>query len=129
MLSINRIVLAGNLVRDPEIRHFNNNVSITMFTLAVDKSVKTKSGEYKKQVAFFKVVTWNNVARQCIKYLKKGKEVFVEGELSNRSYDDQNGKKQYMTQVVAKQVSFFTHPKNSNDSADSMDSEENFNLL
>ena len=64
MLSINRIVLAGNLVRDPEIRHFNNNVSITMFTLAVDKSIKTKSGEYKKQVAFFKVVTWNNVARR-----------------------------------------------------------------
>ncbi|MDD3001610.1 MAG: single-stranded DNA-binding protein [Candidatus Riflebacteria bacterium] len=126
MLSINRIVMAGNLVRDPEIRHFGNNVAIAMFTLAVDKSIKTKSGEYKKQVGFFKVVTWNQVAHQCMKFLKKGKQVFVEGELSNRSYDDQNGKKQYMTQIVAKQVSFFTNPKGSNDSEDT---EENFNLL
>jgi single-strand DNA-binding protein len=108
MSNINRIILSGNLVRDPETKEFGENKSLTTFTIAVNRKYKTQEGELKETANFFKVVTWNNIARVCAKYLSKGRSVLVDGELIARSYEDKEGKKRSLIEVVGNHVSFLS---------------------
>jgi single-strand DNA-binding protein len=116
MSNINRIILSGNLVRDPETKEFGENRSLTTFTIAVNRKYKTQQGELKVTANFFKVVTWNNIARICARYLSKGRAVLIDGELVARSYEDKEGKRRNLVEVVGNHVSFLSHA-NSNASS------------
>ena len=103
---MNRVILIGNLARDPDVRTTGSGIAVTTFPLAVNRMYK---GQDSKQIAdYFTVVTWKQLAEICGKYLVKGNKVAVSGELHTRSYDAKDGTKRYVTEVVAASVEFLT---------------------
>jgi single-strand DNA-binding protein len=93
--SYNRIILVGNLTRDPEIRYVGSGAAVTKFTLAVNRRSKEK-----EETDFIDIVAWEKLAETCNTYLAKGMSVLVEGRLSIRSYDDKDGTRRKSTEVV-----------------------------
>ena len=104
MIYTNKVILMGRLCKDPELKYTTNNTAKCTFTLAVDRRFN-KPGE-EKQVDFFNVVTWQKQAEFCGKYLTKGIKVVLSGSVQNRSWDDNEGKKRYITEVIADEVEF-----------------------
>jgi len=103
----NRVVLMGNLARDPEIRYTVDKRAWVRFTVAVSFSWKNKSGELQNSADFIPVVIWGSHAETCARYLKKGSGVMVEGKIKTRSYDAKDGSgKKYVTEVAADDVLF-----------------------
>lgn len=111
MVGVNRVILAGNLARDPQMKETGNGRFMATFPVAVNKRWRTRSGESKSETAFFRIVVWNNTAEICNRYLKKGRSVLVEGRLEIRSYQNSEGKTQYMTQVIGDQITFLGKPE------------------
>ena len=102
---MNKCILMGRLTKEPELRYVTtNNTPVCTFTLAVDKKFK-KQGE-ERQADFIPIVTWRNQAEFCSKYFAKGMRVAVVGSLQTRSYDDNEGVKRYITEVVADEAHF-----------------------
>ncbi|MEI6100330.1 MAG: single-stranded DNA-binding protein [Eubacteriales bacterium] len=101
---MNKAILVGNLTRDPEHRTTPNNLSVTTFAIAVQR--RFTQGEQKAD--FFNIVTWRGLADNCAKYLQKGSKVGVVGALQTRQYDDKNGVRRYITEIVADEVEFLT---------------------
>jgi single-strand DNA-binding protein len=101
---MNKAILVGNLTRDPEHRTTPNNLSVTTFTVAVQR--RFSQGEQKAD--FLPVVTWRGLADNCAKYLQKGSKVGVVGQLQTRQYDDKNGVRRYVTEIIADEVEFLT---------------------
>lgn len=110
MVSVNRVILAGNLTKDPQAYQTESGRSLAHFPVAVNKRWRGADGERKTDTTFLKVVVWNATADNCVKYLKKGKAVMVEGRLENRSYKDKDGNDRRITQVVGDQVTFLSPP-------------------
>ena len=106
MASLNRVMLIGNLTRDPELRYIPNGSAVTSFTLAVNRVYKLQSGEKKEEVSFVRVVVWGRMAEVCGEYLTKGSPVFVEGRLQSRSWDGPDGQKRSTIEVIALNVQF-----------------------
>lgn len=105
MANLNKVFIAGNLTRDPELRHTTNGTPVASFSLAVNR--KYKAGEeWKTEVSYFNVIVWNKLGENCCKYLTKGKAALVEGRLQNRSYETQEGQKRNITEVIAENVQF-----------------------
>ena len=101
--SVNKVILIGHLGRDAETRFTPSGVAITKFSVATNRRWKDQqSGEWKEETDWANVVLWRQ--ENLANYLTKGKQVYVEGRLQTRSYDDKDGKKQYMTEVVAEDV-------------------------
>ncbi|HRZ86866.1 MAG TPA: single-stranded DNA-binding protein [bacterium] len=105
MASLNRVILAGNLTRDPEVRHTTGGAAVATLGLAVNRYYMTKTGERKEETLFISVVVWGKAAERCKEYLKKGSSVLVEGRLASRSWE-QNGQKRSTVEVVALNVQF-----------------------
>ena len=103
---MNKVILIGNLTRDPEISTTSNGVSVCRFAIAVTRRFANAEGE--RDTDFFNIVVWRSLAENCHKFLKKGSKVAVVGNLQNRSYDAQDGSKRYITDVVAEEVEFLT---------------------
>lgn len=101
---LNKVILIGRLTRDPELRSTTSNISVTTFTLAVDRSFTNQQGE--READFIPIVTWRKLAETCAKFLTKGRLVAVSGRLQVRSYDDNSGQRRYITEVVADEVQF-----------------------
>lgn len=112
----NRVVLMGRLTADPELRTTTNGVATCAFRLAVDRKYKSQNGE--RQADFINVVTWRQTAEFVCRYFSKGRSVLVEGTLQSRTYDDKDGKKVYVTEVVADAV-YFTGERTDNPAATS----------
>ena len=100
---LNRVVLIGHLTKDPELRSTSNDISVTSFTIAVDRNFNNQQGE--KETDFIPVVAWRKLAETCAKYLAKGRLVAVSGRMQVRSYEGKDGKR-YVTEVVADEVQF-----------------------
>ena len=98
--SLNRVTLIGNLTRDPELRYTPSGMAVCSFTVATNRSWTTDSGEKKDEADFTRIVSWNKLAEICGQLLKKGRKVYVEGRLSNRSYQDKEGVTKYISEVV-----------------------------
>lgn len=103
-MSVNKVILLGNVGKDPEIRHLESGVMKATFTLATSDQYKSKSGETVKQTEWHNVVAWRGLAEISDKYIKKGSQIFVEGKITNRSYDDKDGIKRYITEIVADNI-------------------------
>ncbi|MCW3794008.1 single-stranded DNA-binding protein [Paenibacillus sp. LS1] len=101
---LNRIILIGRTTRDPELRYTPAGVAVTQFTLAVDRPFTSQSGE--KEADFIPVVTWRQLAETCANYLRKGRLVAVEGRIQVRNYENNEGKRVYVTEVIADNVRF-----------------------
>ena len=106
MASLNKVLLMGNLTRDPELRYIPNGSAVTSFTLAMNRVYKLQTGEKKEEVSFVRVVVWGRMAEVCNDYLKKGRPVFVEGRLQSRSWDGPDGQKKSALEVIAMNVQF-----------------------
>lgn len=102
---MNKVILMGRLTRDPEVRYTQtNNTLVASFSLAVNRRF-VRQGE-ERQADFFNVVAWSKLGEFCSKYFKKGQQVGVIGRLQTRTWDDQNGTKHYITEVVAEEAYF-----------------------
>ncbi len=110
MASFNKVLLMGNLTRDPELRYIPNGSAVTSFTLAMNRVYKLQTGEKKEEVAFIKVVVWGRMAEICGEYLKKGSGAFVEGRLQSRTWDGPDGQKRNAVEVIAMSVQFLNRP-------------------
>lgn len=105
---INRVILVGRLVADPDLRKTQNGTSVASFRLAVERR-KTKDG--KQETDFFNIVAWQKTADLICQYLRKGSLVGVDGRLQNRSYETQSGEKRYVTEVITETVQFLESKK------------------
>jgi single-strand DNA-binding protein len=86
-MDVNKVIIAGNLTRDPEFKNTNNNKQFTRFSIASNRSFKNANGERQKETLFTNVVAWGGQAETCSKYLRKGNKVLVVGRLSSREFD------------------------------------------
>jgi single-strand DNA-binding protein len=106
MASLNRVLLIGNLTRDPELRYIPSGTAVATFTLAVNRVYKAQSGEKKEETSFVRIVVWGRRAEVCGEYLSKGSPVFVEGRLQSRNWESQDGQKRSTIEVIADNVQF-----------------------
>ena len=98
---VNRVILIGNLGRDPEVRRLENGAVVAKFSIATNENYKDKSGEWQSQTEWHDIVVWRTLAERAESTLKKGMGVYVEGKLTHRSWQDQDGNNRYTTEVVA----------------------------
>ncbi|MBE3597081.1 MAG: single-stranded DNA-binding protein [Hydrogenibacillus sp.] len=101
---LNRAVLIGRLTRDPELRYTANGTAVATFTIAVNRRFQNPQGE--READFIPIVTWQKLAETCANYLKKGRLVAVEGRIQTRSYENNEGRRVYVTEIVAENVQF-----------------------
>jgi single-strand DNA-binding protein len=101
---MNKVILIGNLTKDPELRYTPNGVAVATFTLAVNRPRPNQAGE--READFINIVAWQKLADLCATYLRKGRQAAVEGRIQTRSYDNKEGKRVYVTEVVAENVQF-----------------------
>ncbi len=104
--SLNKVLLMGNLTRDPELRYLPSGQPVTTFSMAMNRVYNSPTGEKKEEVSYVRVVVWARMAEICNEYLKKGSPVFVEGRLQSRSWEGQDGSKRSTIEVVAQNVQF-----------------------
>lgn len=100
MSGVNKVILVGHLGKDPEVRHLEGGTTVVNFTLATSETY-TKDGRKVEQTEWHNVVMWRGLADIAAKFLLKGKLVYIEGKLRTRSYDDRDGNKRYVTEIVA----------------------------
>lgn len=101
---MNRVTLIGNLTKDPELRKTSSDVSVCTFTIACSRRFKNSNGE--READFLPIVVWRAQADNCYRYLKKGNRVAVSGSIQTRSYEDKDGNRRTMTEIVADDVEF-----------------------
>lgn len=104
MASINKAILVGNLGKDPEIRHLDNDLSVANFPIATTENYKDRNGDWQEKTEWHNIVAWRYLAEKAEKFLKKGKQVYVEGKITTRSWDDKEGNKRYITEIVANNI-------------------------
>lgn len=101
---MNKVFLIGRLTRDPELRYTGNNTAVASFTVAVNRTYTNQAGE--READFINVVVWRKQAENVKNYLSQGSQVAIEGRIQVRNYDDQNGQRRYVTEVIADNVEF-----------------------
>ncbi len=106
MSSLNRVMLIGRLGRDPEVRYTSDGVPVANFSLATSEFWTDKSGTRQERTEWHNIVAWNKLAELSRRYLAKGRQVFVEGRIQTREWDDREGNKRRTTEVVASQILF-----------------------
>ena len=103
---VNKVIIVGNVGNDPEVKILDGGSTVCNFSIATNKKWTDKQGKKQEKVTWHKIVTWQKTAEICGEYLKKGRQVYIEGELDTRSYEDKDGVTKWTTEVVAKTVQF-----------------------
>lgn len=103
-MSFNKVILIGNVGKDPEVRHLESGSAVASFTLATTERFRAKTGELQDQTEWHNIVCWRNLADLSEKYIRKGAQIFVEGKIRTRSWTDQTGAKRYTTEIVADNI-------------------------
>ncbi|MGB9599876.1 MAG: single-stranded DNA-binding protein [Myxococcota bacterium] len=106
MGSVNKVILIGNLGRDPELRYTQDRKPVVNFSLATQEVWTGKDGQRTERTEWHSIVVWGKLAEICKDYLTTGRQIYVEGRLATRSYTDKSGQKRYKTEVIASQVVF-----------------------
>ena len=118
---MNKVILMGRLTRDPEVRYTQtNNTLVASFSLAVNRRF-ARPGE-ERQADFINIVAWNKTGEFCSKYFKKGQQVSIIGRIQTRNWDDENGQKHYVTEVIAEEAYFADSKRDGDASASSFES-------
>ena len=110
---MNKVMLIGNLAKDPELITTNNGVSLCIFTLAVQRRFTGNDGE--READFLPIIVWRGQAENCYKYLKKGSKAAICGSVQTRSYEATDGSRRYMTEIIAEEVEFLASRSGSAD--------------
>lgn len=100
-MSVNKVILVGRLGRDPETRYTGSGQAVANFTLATDSTYKDRAGERQKRTEWHRIVAWGKLAEICQQYLKKGSQIYIEGRLQTREWEDKSGQKRSTTEIVA----------------------------
>lgn len=119
MAGVNKVILIGNLGKDPEVRHLDNGRAVANFSLATSEVYNNKNGERVTNTEWHNIVMWTPLAELAEKYLKKGSQIYLEGKLQTRSYDDKDGNRKYITEVVAATMNFLGSRSDSNENSGS----------
>jgi len=110
MSSVNKVQLIGNLCADPDSRFTPNGQAVCEMRLATNESWTDKAGQKQEKAEFHRLIVWGKQAEACGKYLAKGRQIYVEGKLTTRTYDDKDGNKKYITEIVCSDVQFLGGP-------------------
>lgn len=110
MASFNKVLFIGNLTKDPELRYTPQGTAVINMRIAVNRRFKDKNQESKEEVCFVTIVAWDKQAETCNQYLHKGSQIFVEGRLQSRSWEDNAGQKRNVIEVRAERVQFLGSP-------------------
>lgn len=111
MAGINKVILLGNLGRDPEIKHLPSGVAVCTFSIATSETYTDKqSGEKRTNTEWHNVVLWRKLAETAEKYLHKGSQVYIEGKIRTRSWDDESGQKRYATEIIGDVMQLLGRP-------------------
>ncbi len=105
-MSVNKVILLGRLGQDPELKYTPSGSGVCNFSVATSESWTDKSGQKQEKTEWHRIVVWGKLAELCNQYLAKGRQVFVEGKLQTRSWDDKDGNKRYTTEINAATVQF-----------------------
>lgn len=103
---VNKVILIGNLGADPDMRYTPSGQGVCELRIATSESWNDKNGQRQERTEWHRVVVWGKRAEVCSKYLSKGRQVYIEGRIQTRSYDDKEGQKRYITEVIAQEVVF-----------------------
>lgn len=106
MVSLNKVMIIGNLGSDPEMRYTPNGRPVTSFRVATNRVYTTPEGERKEETEWFTVVAWNKLAEQCNQFLTKGRLIYAEGRFHTRTWEGQDGQKHQRTEIIANRVTF-----------------------
>jgi len=112
---LNKVMIIGRLGRDPEMRFTPGGKPVTTFSIAVSRNWTASSGERHDETEWFNIVCWGTLAEICNQHLRKGRQVFIEGRLQTRSWEDESGKKHYRTEIVAREMLILDHGFSRND--------------
>lgn len=104
MSSVNKVILVGRLGKDPEVKYTNNGSPVAKFTIATDEVFKDRAGEQQKHTEWHNIVAWNRLAEICGEYLTKGKQVYIEGNIRSRQWEDQSGNKRTTYEIIAREM-------------------------
>ncbi|MDR1984869.1 MAG: single-stranded DNA-binding protein [Prevotellaceae bacterium] len=114
-MTLNKVMIIGNAGKDPELRHLDNGVSVVTLPVATTERYKDRNGEVKEQTEWHNVVFWRLLAEFTEKYVRKGSQLFIEGRLRTRNWEDQSGNKKYVTEIVADNIRLLgRRPENNN---------------
>lgn len=106
MASVNKVILIGNLGRDPELRYTQSGQAVANFSLATTERFSTRDGDRQERTEWHRIVTWGRTAELCAQYLSKGRSVYLEGRLQTNEWEDKEGQKRRTTEIVATTVQF-----------------------
>ena len=104
MSSINKVILIGRLGKDPEVKYTPSGAPVAKFSLATDEVFKDRAGEQQRRTEWHNIVAWNRLAEICGEYLTKGKQVYIEGSIRSRQWEDQSGNKRTSYEIVAREM-------------------------
>ena len=113
-MSVNKVILIGNVGKDPEIRHLDSNVSVASFSLATSEVYNNKAGEKVTQTEWHNIVCWRNLANLAEKFIRKGSQVYIEGRIRSRTYDASDGSKKTAYEIYADEVRLLDRKASSN---------------
>lgn len=105
-MSVNKVILIGNLGKDPEVRYTANGKAVARFPIATSEVWTDTGGNRQERTEWHNIIVWGKQGETCAQYLAKGRQVFVEGSIRSRSFDDKNGNKRYVTEIIAQRVRF-----------------------
>ena len=128
MSGVNKVIVVGRLGSDPEVKTIPSGQTVANFSVATSENWTDKDGQKQERTEWHRVVVWQKLADVCGKFLSKGRQVYLEGRLQTRSWEDQQGQKRYTTEIVASTVQFLGSPRDqqSTDTVDTVDSPQNF---
>lgn len=106
MASVNKVILVGNLGRDPELRYTQGGQAVANFTLATTERFSNRDGDRQERTEWHRIVAWGKTAELCAQYLAKGRSVYIEGRLQTREWEDKEGQKRRTTEITAQTVQF-----------------------
>jgi single-strand DNA-binding protein len=106
VMSVNKVILIGNLGKDPELRFTSTGSAVARFPIATSEVWNDRDGNKQERTEWHNIIVWGKQGESCSQYLAKGRQVFVEGSIRSRSYDDKSGTKRYVTEIVAQRIRF-----------------------
>ncbi|MCG6190703.1 single-stranded DNA-binding protein [Maribellus maritimus] len=125
-MSVNKVILVGNVGKDPEVRHLDSGVAVANFPLATSETYLAKNGDRVTTTEWHNIVLWRGLADVAEKYVTKGRQLYIEGRIRTRSYDDKDGNKRYITEIYG-DVMQMLGSRNDNQSSDNQSSQYNEN--
>ena len=118
MAGVNKVILVGHLGRDPELRYTQNGQAVTNFSLATSESYSKKDGEREDRTEWHRIVAWGRLAEICAEYLSKGRQIYIEGRIQTREWEDREGEKRRTTEIVAREMQMLGRRGETNTSYD-----------